>query len=328
MAGATRAPILFRLSRGIRFSMKNKKSKPLLLSDDLVTGGENEKRSQAVRKTVEALAQALGASITAVHVDEKGMPASRDLKPLYEEQLKSMKSALVRGFEGSSMPAKPLLLTGHPVQKLLSLCSQKTKFELIAQGTHGRKGIGRMLMGSVAEEIIRNSKIPVLTLGRSAQERPLETLASGAKIVLGTDLSANSSRAEAYAHALSRRIKAEIVLVHGLRDSLHPTLQIALSSPRGAHELQEVLRESEASARKKLNAAAKRLSKGGVRVTAVLDSERSAADAVHRVVQEQSASLVVLGTHGRTLFGGAFFGRTVRDVILSSPVGVVTVKSR
>jgi hypothetical protein len=42
------------------------------------------------------------------------MPASRDLKPLYEEQLKSMKSALVRGFEGSSMPAKPLLLCIRP----------------------------------------------------------------------------------------------------------------------------------------------------------------------------------------------------------------------
>lgn len=308
--------------------MKKKKSKPLLLSDDLVTGGENEKRSQAVRKTVGAYAQALGASVTAVHVDDKGMPASRDLKPLYEEQLKSMKLALTRGFEGSVVTAKPLLLTGHPVQKLLSLCSQKSKFEFIAQGTHGRKGIGRMLMGSVAEEIIRNSKIPVLTLGVPAQERPLEKLPAGAKIVLGSDLSPNSARAEAYAHSLARRVHAEIILVHGLRDSLHPTLQIALSSPRGAHELQELLRESEATAQKKLNAAAKRLAKGGVRVTPVLDSERSAADAILRAVQERSASAVVLGTHGRTLFGGAFFGRTVRDVILSSPVGVMTVKSR
>jgi nucleotide-binding universal stress UspA family protein len=308
--------------------MKHKKTKSLLLSDDLVTGGDNEKRSQAVRKTVSALAASLAAPITAVHVNEKAMPTSRDLKPLYDEQLKNMRLALTQGFEDRGIRSKAILMTGHPVEKLLSLCAQKSKYELIAQGTHGRKGVGRLLMGSVAEEIIRNSKIPVLTLGALAQQSACESIAPHSKIILGSDLTENSLRAEAYAHSLARRTHSDIVLVHGLRDSLHPTVQLALSSPRGVHELQELLRESETLAHKKLKAVAQRLAKGGVRVTPVLDSERSASASILRAAEMHAGCLVVLGTHGRTLFGGAFFGRTVRDVILGSPVGVITLKSR
>jgi nucleotide-binding universal stress UspA family protein len=55
---------------------------------------------------------------------------------------------------------------------------------LVVMGTHGRKGIPRVLIGSVAEKVVRTSKVPVLTVhtldGKpEAQERPAKATANG-----------------------------------------------------------------------------------------------------------------------------------------------------
>jgi nucleotide-binding universal stress UspA family protein len=55
------------------------------------------------------------------------------------------------------------LLEGNPVEEILNL-AEETESNLIFMGTHGRKGLGRLLMGSVAEQIVRKAPCPVLTV--------------------------------------------------------------------------------------------------------------------------------------------------------------------
>ena len=52
-------------------------------------------------------------------------------------------------------------------EKILDVCKRQ-HIELIAMSTHGRSGISRWLLGSVAEKVVRHSQIPVL-LYRSAK---------------------------------------------------------------------------------------------------------------------------------------------------------------
>jgi nucleotide-binding universal stress UspA family protein len=52
---------------------------------------------------------------------------------------------------------------GSPADKLLEVCKRRD-IDLIAMSTHGRSGIGRWLLGSVAEKVVRHSEIPVLLL--------------------------------------------------------------------------------------------------------------------------------------------------------------------
>lgn len=52
---------------------------------------------------------------------------------------------------------------GNPADKVLGI-SKLHDIELIAMSTHGRSGIGRWLLGSVAEKIVRHSEVPVLLL--------------------------------------------------------------------------------------------------------------------------------------------------------------------
>jgi len=56
-----------------------------------------------------------------------------------------------------------LLVQGDPAEEILR-AAEKTEADLIAIGTHGRTGLGRVLMGSVAEQVVRKATCPVLTV--------------------------------------------------------------------------------------------------------------------------------------------------------------------
>ncbi|NUP11195.1 MAG: universal stress protein [Polyangiaceae bacterium] len=55
-----------------------------------------------------------------------------------------------------------VLLLGAPAPQILDYAMQG-KYDLIVMGTHGRSGLPRLLLGSVAERVLRTSTIPVLT---------------------------------------------------------------------------------------------------------------------------------------------------------------------
>lgn len=62
-----------------------------------------------------------------------------------------------------------LMIGGDPAAEILRV-AQETKADLIVMGTHGRTGLGRLLMGSVAEQIVRRAPCTTLTVRTSLQE--------------------------------------------------------------------------------------------------------------------------------------------------------------
>ena len=64
--------------------------------------------------------------------------------------------------------AKSVLRSGVPWEEVLGAATQ-LKADLIVMGTHGRRGLERALLGSVAERVVRLSRVPVLTV-HGAQE--------------------------------------------------------------------------------------------------------------------------------------------------------------
>jgi nucleotide-binding universal stress UspA family protein len=113
-----------------------------------------------------SLARERDATLLIVHVEEPpaaygggemyyGMPdpATEDLKKMLSEILPS--DAQVRH--------EHRLITGDPAVAIARLAEQEG-VELIVMGTHGRTGLLRLLMGSVAEAVVRRAPCPVLTL--------------------------------------------------------------------------------------------------------------------------------------------------------------------
>ncbi|BCS88743.1 universal stress protein [Pseudodesulfovibrio sediminis] len=55
------------------------------------------------------------------------------------------------------------VVTGYPAEEILTIAEDE-KCDMIVMGTHGRKGIDRILFGSVAEKVVKSSAAPVLTV--------------------------------------------------------------------------------------------------------------------------------------------------------------------
>lgn len=68
-----------------------------------------------------------------------------------------------------NVPYEHRLLTGEPASAIVELAEQE-QADLIVMGTHGRTGLTRLLMGSVAEAVVRRAPCPVLTFKQQADK--------------------------------------------------------------------------------------------------------------------------------------------------------------
>jgi len=74
---------------------------------------------------------------------------------------KTMADFMQANFAGLDATGK--VLVGYPAEEVLNLAEEEHA-DLIVMGTHGRKGIDRILFGSVAEKVVKGSRCPVLTV--------------------------------------------------------------------------------------------------------------------------------------------------------------------
>ena len=126
--------------------------------------------SQEALKWATSLARDSGASMTIVHVEEPPMAyGGGELYYGVEEpnrdELKRMLSEVVPA--DPAVPYEHRLMIGSPATAIVEM-AQRENVNLIVMPTHGRTGLMRLLMGSVAEEVVRKAKCPVLTVKPAA----------------------------------------------------------------------------------------------------------------------------------------------------------------
>ncbi len=73
----------------------------------------------------------------------------------------TMATFINENFPGVKVDAR--VVTGYAAEELLALVDE-TGSDLLVMGTHGRKGIDRILFGSVAEKVVKSAKVPVVTI--------------------------------------------------------------------------------------------------------------------------------------------------------------------
>jgi nucleotide-binding universal stress UspA family protein len=112
-----------------------------------------------------SLARDHGARLIVVHVlPEPRVPLGGIMTPPPAEDYPEVKKQLeeIRA-PGRRIRIDRRLAVGDPVAEICRL-ARNTKSRLIVMGTHGRKGLNRFLMGSVAEQVVRKADCPVLTV--------------------------------------------------------------------------------------------------------------------------------------------------------------------
>jgi nucleotide-binding universal stress UspA family protein len=166
------------------------------------------------------IARSYGAKVYGVHVNPyndytavapeawAGMveAAERETKENTErlnEQLKSVEHEAVIG-QGN-------------ISEAISKLIKEKEIDLVVVGTRGRTGLEKALLGSVAEQILRQAPCPVLTVGpRVTQERPRAPEVR--EILYATDLVAEFPAAAPYAISLAQENQAHLALLHVIED--------------------------------------------------------------------------------------------------------------
>jgi universal stress protein A len=123
-------------------------------------------RSEAVLHVARCLAREHGARLVILHVAPEeviggGLPVVPVDPRLYRDSLKEVQSRA----EGPDLkfPVETILRHGDAAEKILYE-AERLGCDLIVMGSHGRTGFVRLLMGSVAEAVLRKALCPVLTV--------------------------------------------------------------------------------------------------------------------------------------------------------------------
>lgn len=103
---------------------------------------------------------------------------------------------------------------GDACEEIEKLIENK-RADLLVMGTHGRTGVTKALLGSVAERLFRQASCPALTVGPGADSRATHAAAAEFNCILyATDFSPESFAAARYAISIAKDHHAELVLLH------------------------------------------------------------------------------------------------------------------
>jgi nucleotide-binding universal stress UspA family protein len=118
------------------------------------------------------------------------------------------------------MPHEINFQTGQVLPVLREAIECKN-IDLLVIGTHGRTGVDKVVLGSVAESIFRDAACPVLTVGPRANTGS-HSAAELSRILYATDFSAESLNAAPFAISLAREHRAQLILLNCLEQGGDP----------------------------------------------------------------------------------------------------------
>ena len=200
---------------------------------------------------------------------------------------------------------------GLAADVILSLARDRA-ISLIVMGTHGRRGVDHLMLGSVTERVLRKASCPVLAVHQAAPESSKRDAAGDSvpirRILCCVDFSAHSERALEYALSLADAYAGEVTVLHVLDEACSPA-EIGAETKRAMENLEELIPAAARSSAK-----------------ARLTVRRGEAYAeILQVASETQPDVIVAGVRGRNALDLAVFGSTTYRTIQLGRRPVLTV---
>jgi nucleotide-binding universal stress UspA family protein len=277
-----------------------------------------------------------GARLTALHVTAPmiapipgfpaaGFPASiggdeADRRRLAEE------TAAVFHHNGPAAPAVDVVVTtGRAAEEILETARQLNA-DLIVAGTHGSSGFERLLLGSVAEKVLRKASCPVITVpprAHASSQLPFK------HIVCAVDFSPCSMVGFEHALSLAQEADASLTIVHVLEwpwpEPPAPAFEALPNEV--AFSLAAYRKEREADARARLDRLLPADARNWCSPQTRLRHGKPYVELL-KAAADVPADLIVVGVSGRSAFDRALFGSTTAHVVRAATCPVLTVRPR
>jgi nucleotide-binding universal stress UspA family protein len=143
--------------------------------------------NDAALKLASTLAAEAKATLYIIHVhDVQSLSAAMGEfsyldAPTWREQLRDAENQLTGVVPSADVEYQHECLTGNPLVEILKFAECRN-VDLIVMASHGRTGLSRLLMGSIAEGVMRNAKCPVLVVKQPSAKREPEEAVKAASI--------------------------------------------------------------------------------------------------------------------------------------------------
>lgn len=201
-----------------------------------------------------------------------------------------------------------------PSDGILEYADQQA-VDLIVMATHGRRGLDRFLLGSVAEDVVRRASCPVLTL-----RDPATAAGNWKRILVPLDFDESASATLAYAKELAATSGAELDLLHVIEEAVFPTIygvdSFAVAVPSLVEESRHALTE-----------LAERTDGPGAPYTCHVRIGHPATE-IAGFAAENDADLIAMATHGYSGIQHLILGSVAAKVVRTAPCPVITMKGR
>jgi nucleotide-binding universal stress UspA family protein len=273
------------------------------------------------------LAETYGAELHVFHglvlggvLDEGAEEELEELESVARE-LESRASSRIRAIgagRSAQVRMKRVTRRGISAASLIRDYADEEDVDLTVMGTHGRRGPAHVLLGSVAEEVVRTSMNPVLTIPERATSAPLRAVE---RVLVPLDLSQHSLLGLEHGKALAESYGARLQLFHVVERMSYPSFY-ALEEG----DLSSLLAGVEERAREELARTMEQIEGSSVPFDTHI-AQGEVVPAILDFAKSERSDLIVLTSHGLTGLTRLLLGSVAEKVIRRAKVPVFTVKS-
>jgi nucleotide-binding universal stress UspA family protein len=285
---------------------------------------DGSKVAEQILPHARLLAQACKVPVELLSVEESvGAPASST-----ESSKAYLRAMAAAGFPGAQH-VDPVVERGKPAEVIVDRAKREPGC-LITMVTHGRSGIRRWLLGSVAAKVVQGAESPLMLL--RARETP--SVAEQAKIssvIVPLDGSELAESALAPAREIAQAVNAELVLVRAVEvpaTAYYRTEDVPPIAEPFIPSYDEVLADLEREAREYLEAKAKTLRSDGAAKVRWEILVGDAAEEILKLARDQSGSLIAICTHGRSGVKRWVLGSVTEKVVHHGDSPILVVRAR
>jgi nucleotide-binding universal stress UspA family protein len=228
-------------------------------------------------------------------------------------------AAFVAPFREWHVPIEQCVSVGNPAREIEAKTADLPA-DLLVMGSHGRRGLSHLLLGSVTEKLMHRADCPVLAVG--ARQTTLPDAPPYRRILCPTKLMPGSERAIDYALALAARSDAAVEVLHVI-ESLPP----GADGKRTFEDVPELealhtrmVAEADAEMRRSIPTGLDNWCSVSQRV-----ATGDPAPAIVEAARNGRAEVIVMGVHA-TAIDRALFGSTIHRVLRDAPCAVLILR--
>ena len=245
------------------------------------------------------------------------------LTPVDRDQLLADTKAFAETEGAPGITIEAVVREGSTASEILEQATAMPA-DLLVIGTHGRSGFERLVLGSVAERVLRKASCPVLTVPKGLANAAPAGPVLYKRILCPVDFSDCSLHALKYAISMAQEADGQLTVLHVVAHELENAADMASTLSDAGMTVASFVKQREEALRRRLREAVATAPEF-CSVESLMTHGKPWRE-VLRIAAERQTDLIVMGVQGRGAADLLFFGSTTQHVVREASCPVLTLR--